>query len=75
MNKAEEATSELIKTSSNAAKLLEFEEESLNQMPLLVKPPVAEPRIRVVFLGRDAKISLAICNEFPELPFPIGFVG
>ena len=74
MDKSQEAVSTFVITGSYAAKLLQLQEKGFHQMPFLVKPPIYEPGIGFIALGRDAEISADIGDKLPQFPFPVGFV-
>ena len=75
MDKGEETRSELIITRGDSAELLELEEEGFHKMAFLVEPPIDEPRVGVVRLGRDAKIRVVVGDKLAKLPFAIGPVS
>ena len=75
MNESKETHSKLVITGSDPAKFLQFQEERLYQVSLLVQAPIHIPRVRIVGLRRDAEISAMIGNILPQFPFSIGLVG
>ena len=44
-------------------------------MAFLVEPPIDEPRVGVVRLGRDAKIRVVVGDKLAELPLAVGPVS
>ena len=75
MNESQETVGTLVIAGRDTAKFLQFQEESLHQMPFFVKPPVYKPRIRIVTLGRDTKVSAVIGDVLPQLPLSVGLVS
>ena len=75
MDKGQKTVSQLIIAGSDTAKLLQLQEKRLHQMSFLVKPPIHEPGIGFIALGRDAEISADIGDKLPQFPFPVGFVS
>ena len=75
MDKSQEAISAFVIAGSYTAKFLQFQEKRFHQMSFLVKPPIHEPGIGFIALGRDAEISADIGDKLPQFPFPVGFVG
>ena len=75
MDKGKETGSELIIAHSNSAELLEFEEEGFHKMAFLVEPPIDEPRVGVVRLGRDAEIRVVVGDKLTKLPLAVGPVS
>ena len=75
MDKSQEAIRAFVIAGSYAAKFLQLQEKGFHQMPFLVKPPIYEPGIGFIALGRDAEISADIGDKLPQFPFPVGFVG
>ena len=74
MDEGEEAGSELIIAHSNSAELLELEEEGFHKMAFLVEPPIDEPRVGVVRLGRDTEIRVMVGDKLAKLPLAVGLV-
>ena len=75
MDKGKEAGSEFIIAHGNSAKLLELEEEGFHKMAFLVEPPIDEPRVGVIRLGRDAEIRVVVGDKLAKLPLAIGPVS
>lgn len=75
MNESKETHSKLVITGSDPAKFLQFQEERLYQVSLLVQAPIHIPRVRIVGLRGDAEISAMIGNILPQFPFSVGLVG
>ena len=75
MDKSQEAVSAFVIAGSYAAKFLQLQEKRLHQMSFLVKPPIHEPGIGFIALGRDAEISADIGDKLPQFPFSVGFIG
>ena len=75
MHEAQVPTGMFIVTGGNAAKLFQFEEEALHEIPFLVLPPVAEPRLQFIRLGRNAIIGLMRGNVFTKSECPICLVS
>ena len=74
MDESKEAGGELVIANGDSAELLELEEELFHEMAFLVKPPIDEPRISLIVLGRDAKVRIMIGDKLTQCPFPISFV-
>ena len=75
MDEGEEAGSEFIEASGNSSELLELEEEGFHKVTLLVKPPVDEPRIGIIFPRRDTEIRIVVGDELTKLPLAVGSVS
>ena len=75
MHEAQVPTGMFIVTGGNAAKLFQFEEKALHEIPFLVLPPVAEPRLQFIRLGRNAIIGLMRGNVFTKSECPICLVS
>ena len=75
MDEGEEAGSELIKAHGNPAELLEFEEEGFHKMAFLVEPPIDEPWVRVIRLGRDTEVRVVVGDKLTELPLAVSPVS
>ena len=75
MDEGEEAGSELIIPHGNPAELLELEEEGFHKMAFLVEPPIDEPRVGVVRLGRDTEIRVVVGDKLTKLQLAIGPVS
>lgn len=75
MDKGKEASSELVVADGDSAELLELEEEGFHKMAFLVEPPIDEPRIGVVRLGRDAEIRVVVGDKLAKLPFAVSPVS
>ena len=75
MDKGEETRSELIITRGDSAELLELEEEGFHKMAFLVEPPIDEPRVGVVRLGRDAEIRVVVGDKLAKLPLAVSPVS
>ena len=71
INKGQIRIIPLVIASSNATKPFDFQEETLNQMTFLVKPPIAFPRISGIAFRRYGVRSLAIRDISPNLPCAI----
>ena len=75
MDEGQETRSELIEASGDPSELLELEEEGFHKMTFLVKPPIDEPRIGIIFPRRDTEIRVVVGDELTELPLSVGPVG
>ena len=75
MDESEEAGSELIETGGDPSELLELEEEGFHKMAFLVEPPIDEPRVGVVRLGRDAEIRVVVGDKLAKFPLAVGPVS
>lgn len=75
MDESEEAGSELIETGGDPSELLELEEEGFHKMALLVKPPIDVPRIGIILLWWNTKISIVVGDKLAKLPLTVGPVG
>jgi len=71
INKGQIGSIPLVISSSNTTKPLAFQEEALNQMTLLVKPPIAIPGISGIAFRRYGVRSLAIRDISANLPCAI----
>ncbi len=74
-NESEKGLGKLVVAGGNTAKVLEFVEETLHQMALLVNPPVAIPRVRVVYFWRNAIIASAFEDVFPDFIGAISLIA
>ena len=75
MNEGKETGSELIKASGNPSELFELEEKGFHKVAFLVKPPINEPRVGIIFPWRDTKIRIVVGDKLTELPLAIGSVS
>ena len=75
MDKGEETGGELIVTYGNSAELLELEEECFDKMAFLVKPPINEPRVGIIRLGRDTEICVMVGDKLAKVPLAVGSVS
>ena len=71
IDKGEETGSELIVMHSNSSELLELEEEGFHKMAFLVEPPIDDPRVGIIRLGRDAEIRIVVGDKLTKLPLAI----
>lgn len=74
MNKSEEPGSELIKTSGNTSELFQFVEKAFNEVTLFVLNPIAEPGVGLIGLGRNAEVSIMICNVLAQIILSVSLV-
>ena len=74
MNKSEEPGSELIETSSNASELFQFVEKAFNEVSLFVLKPIAKPGVGLIGLGRNAEVSIMICNILAQIILSVSLV-
>jgi len=74
MDESEEPSCEFIVASSDPSETFELLKETLNEMSLLVLPPVAWPRLLCVYLGWDAVLGASLINELTDGLRPICFV-
>ena len=72
MDESEEAGNELIETGGGPSELLELEEEGFHKMALLVKPPIDVPRIGIILLWWNTKISIVVGDKLAKLPLAVG---
>ena len=63
------------KASSDATELFELKEKVFDQMTILIKIPIHNPRIRLIDLGKDTEISTAVDNVLPQSLLAISFVS
>ena len=75
MDESKEAGSEFIEAGGNPPELLKLEEEGFHKMAFLVEPPIDEPRVGVVRLGRDAEIRVVVGDKLTKLPLAVGPVS
>ena len=75
MDEGKEATSEFVVADCDSAELFEFEEECFHKMAFLVEPPINEPRVGIVRLGRDAEIRVVVGDKLAKLPLAVGPVS
>ena len=75
MDEGEEAGSELIIAHGNPAEFLEFKEEGFHKMAFLVEPPIDEPWVRVIRLGRDTEVRVVVGDKLTELPLAVSPVS
>ena len=66
MHESKEAACELVITGSNATKFLEFEEKTLDKMPLFIFPPVTIPRVGFIGFRRNTEIRIIVRYIFAK---------
>lgn len=74
MNKSEEPGSELKKTSGNTSELFQLVEKAFNEVPLFVLKPIAKPGVGLIGLGRNAEVSIVICNILAQIILSVSLV-
>ena len=74
MNKSEEPGSEFIKTSGNTSELFQIVKKAFNEVSLFVLKPIAKPGIGLIGLGRNAEVSIMICNILAEIILSVSLV-
>ena len=75
MDKSEESPGEFIIAGSYPSEALKLLKETLDEMALLVLPPVARPRVFGVCLGRDTVLGMPLVDKAADRTCPIGLVA
>ena len=75
MDEGKKASSELVVAGGDSAELLELEEEGFHKMAFFVEPPIDEPRVGVIRLGRDAEIRIVVGDKLAKLPLAVSPVS
>lgn len=75
MDACQKVSGELIITGSDAAKMLEFIEEALDQVSFAVEYEIAGPRIFAVSLGWDDRSDAALVESFDKRVGVVSFVA
>ncbi len=74
INEGKKRRRQLVVTSGDTSELFEFQKEALDQVALLVKPPITTPRIASIGFRRDSIVGILSLNKVQDLSSSIRFI-